>query len=310
MSKKSRRSSKRESQGVAPRHEWWKLWGRAADGSHARPLDKWLFGLALAGIALTSYLTFAAWFGEEPAFCRAGSQCDLVQHSRWSTLLRVPIAFWGLLTYALLARLVWRLRSRPSSWRAALFVAVIGAAVSWYLTAVSVLEIEAVCAYCLASFAIANALLILLLFRRPAHMPEHAWTNALPYPVGSAALIVIVLTLHFSGLFDPAAGPEKPHLMALAIHLRDSGARFYGTYWCPVCQKQKALFEASAKRLPYVECTPKGRGGTLNFACVANNVTEYPTWIIHGFRRTGVVAVDELARLSGFKEPPDAARKQ
>ena len=309
MSKKSRRYSKRESQDVAPRRGW-KPWGRAVSGPPTRPLDKWLFGLALAGIVLTSYLTFAAWFGEKPAFCGAGSQCDLVQHSRWSTLLRVPIALWGLLTYALLARLMWRLRSRPSAWRAALFVAVIGAAVSWYLTAVSVFAIEALCAYCLASFAIANALLILLLLRRPAHMPEHAWLNALPYPVGSAALIVIVLTLHFSGLFDPAAGPEKPYLMALATHLRNSGARFYGTYWCPVCRQQKALFEASANRLPYIECTPQGRRAPLNFACVANNVSEYPTWIIGGFRRTGVVSVDELARLSGFKGSPDAAPRQ
>ena len=88
-----------------------------ARGSHA--LDNWLFGLALAGIALTLYLTFSAWFGEHPAFCGAGSQCDLVQQSRWSHLLGVPIAFWGCLTYALLAYLTWRLRTRPSSWQAA-----------------------------------------------------------------------------------------------------------------------------------------------------------------------------------------------
>ena len=81
------------------------------------PLDNWLFGLALAGVALTLYLTFSAWFGEQPAFCGADSQCGLVQQSRWSSLLGVPIALWGLLTYALLARLTWRLRTRPSTWR-------------------------------------------------------------------------------------------------------------------------------------------------------------------------------------------------
>ena len=76
-------------------------------------------------------------------------------------------------------------------------------------------------------------------------------------------------------------------MRALAIHLRDSGARFYGTYWCPACQKQKALFEASAERLPYVECTPNGRSAPPNLACVANDVKEYPTWIIGGRRHTG-----------------------
>jgi thiol-disulfide isomerase/thioredoxin len=190
-----------------------------------------------------------------------------------------------------------------------LTIAVIGAAVSWYLTAVSLFVIEALCAYCLASFVIVNALLVVLLVRRPTHMKEHAWANSLPIPLASAAAIVLALFLHFSGLFDPAAGPESPRLKALAVHLRDSGARFFGAYWCPACKEQKALFEASAERLPYVECTPDGRRGPVNIACMANDVKNYPTWIIGGARHTGVVPVDELARLSGFRWSPDAVRR-
>jgi uncharacterized membrane protein len=310
MSRKHRRSGKRESrdkvQEAGHRAEARASEGRSglARGRGPQPLDNWLLGLALAGIALTSYLTFVAWFGDHPAYCGADSECGLVQQSRWSTLLGLPTAFWGLLTYALLGRLLWRLRARPSAWRLALTVATVGAGVSWYLTAVSVFVIEATCFYCLTSFGIANALLVLLLVRRPAHMPEHAWTQSLPVPVGSAAVIVFALFLHFSGLFDPAAGPEKPYLKALAIHLRDSGAHFYGAYWCPVCQKQKALFGASARRLPYVECTPNGRNGVRNFSCVANDVKDYPTWIIGGHRYTGVVAPEDLARLSGFAQSP------
>jgi len=273
-----------------------------AHGRAPQPLDNWLLGLALAGIALTSYLSLVAWFGAHPAFCGADSDCDLVQQSRWSTLLGVPIAFWGLLTYALLARLLWRLRSRPGSWRLALTVASVGAAVSWYLTGVSVFVIEATCAYCLASFGIVNSLLVLLLVRRPTHVPENDWARSLPVPAGAAAVIVLGLFLHFSGLFDPAAGPEKPYLKALAVHLRDSGARFYGAYWCPTCQKQKALFGASVARLPYVECTPDGRNGVHNFDCVANDIKDYPTWIIGGRRHTGLISVEQLAAMSGFKQ--------
>ncbi len=316
MSRKQRRSGKRGSgdktSGAGHRAE-----ARVAEsrsgvtrGRGPHPLDNWLLGLILAGIALTSYLTFVAWFGEHPAYCGADSECGLVQQSRWSTLLGVPVAFWGLLTYALLARLVWRLRTRPGSWRLALTVASVGAAVSWYLTAVSVFVIEATCAYCLTSFGIMNALLVLLLVRRPAHMPEHAWAKSLPVPVGSAVVIVFALFLHFSGLFDPAAGPEKPYLKALAVHLHDSGARFYGAYWCPACKQQKALFEASAERLPYVECTPNGRNGAHNFACVANDIKDFPTWIIDGRRHTGVVPVVELAALSRFEWSADGARKK
>lgn len=279
----------------------------AAKARGLHPLDNWLLGFAIAGIGLTSYLTFVAWFGESPAFCGAGSECDLVQQSRWSTFLGTPMAFWGLLTYAVLARFLWRLRARPSAWQMALLVASVGAAVSWYLTTISVFAIEATCAYCLASFGIMNTLLVLLLARRPAHMPEHTWSKALPVPVGSAVIVVFALFLHFSGLFDPAAGPEKPYLKALAVHLEDSGARFYGAYWCPACQRQKELFEASARRLPYVECTPNGRNGPRNFACVANDIQDFPTWIIEGRRYPGVIPVNELARLSRFKGSADGA---
>ena len=263
-------------------------------------LDNWILGLAGLGVLLTGYLTLVAWLGEHPAYCGADSECDLVQSSRWSTLFGMPMSLWGLLTYALLAGLAWRLRSRPSAWRATLLVAGIGAGVSWFLTLVSVLQIEATCGYCLASFVLMNVLLVLVLLRRPSRMPEHAWRKALPLPAGAAVAVVLGLQLHFSGVFDPAAGPEDPHLEALATHLRDSGARFYGAYWCPACQEQKEIFTASVERLPYIECTPQGRGGPRAVDCLTQNIEQYPTWIIDGQRHTGVVSVERLGRLSNF----------
>ena len=278
---------------------------RAAAGSGVpkqaiHPLDNWLLGLAGLGVLLTGYLTLIAWLGEHPAYCGSDSECDLVQSSRWSTLFGMPMSLWGLLTYALLAGLAWRLRSRPSAWRATLLVAGIGAGVSWFLTLVSVLQIEATCGYCLASFVLMNVLLLLVLLRRPSRIPEHAWRKALPLPIGTAVAVVLGLQLHFSGVFDPADGPEDPHLQALATHLHDSGARFYGAYWCPACQEQKEIFTASVERLPYIECTPQGRGGPRAVDCLTQNIEQYPTWIIDGQRHTGVVSVERLGRLSNF----------
>ena len=274
---------------------------RATPARRAHRLDSWLVGLAGLGIALTAYLTAIAWFGQQPAFCNADSDCDIVQSSRWSTLFGVPMPVWGLATYAILARLVWRLRSRPSTWRLALFFACIGAGVSWFLTVVSVVEIEVTCAYCLASLTIMNALLVLVLLRRPAQMPEHTWSRALPAPIGIALAGVLALHLHFSGVFDPAAGPEDPYISALATHLRESGAKFYGAYWCPRCQDQKDLFGASVDRLPYVECTPQGRNGLRAVACLTNDIGSYPTWTIGEQRLTGSISTDRLARVSGFQ---------
>ena len=69
------------------------------------PLDMALLGLAGVGIVLTAYLTYGAWFGVHPAFCSEGSGCDLVQNSRWATFFGLPMAFWGLLTYIVMAKL-------------------------------------------------------------------------------------------------------------------------------------------------------------------------------------------------------------
>ncbi len=266
-----------------------------------RSLDNWLLGLAGLGVLLTGYLTLVAWFGEHPAYCGAESECDIVQSSRWSTLFGLPMALWGLLTYAILAGLAWRLRSRPSAWGALLLFACIGTGVSWFLTLVSVFEIGATCEYCLASFALMNLLLVLVILRRPSQTPGNEWRKILPLPVGAAIVLALGLHLHFSGLFDAAAGPEDPYLKALATHLQDSGTRFYGAHWCRACQEQKALFAASAKRLPYVECAPSGPNGPLTAACTIQDIRRYPTWIVDGRRLTGVVDVERLARASKFK---------
>jgi uncharacterized membrane protein len=254
-----------------------------------------LLGLAGIGVVLTSYLTYVAWFEAHPAFCSEGSGCDLVQASRWATFLGMPMAFWGLLTYVALGYLIWCAKRKPNRWTAVVFVSVVGFAISAYLTTVSILEIEATCPYCLASFAIMTTLMILALVRQP---PD--WTTSLGEALVIAVLLVGGLHLHYSGVFDAAAGPEDPQLQSLAIHLADKGVKFYGAYWCPRCQQQKAVFEASAKRLPYVECSSGGRGSALTKACAAEKVKSYPTWIIGERRLTGLQTPRSLAAATGF----------
>ncbi len=52
---------------------------------------------------------------------------------------------------------------------------------------------------------------------------------------------------------------------------------FYGAFWCPHCQAQKARFGKSAKYLPYVECsTPDGQGQLA--VCKNIGINTYPTW--------------------------------
>ena len=101
--------------------------------------------------------------------------------------------------------------------------------------------------------------------------------------------------------------PEDPMVRALAEHLADEGAEFYGASWCPHCQEQKRLFGASADRLPYVECSPGGQGTPQASACAAAGVRQYPTWFIGGRRFEEVLTLPRLAELTGFQPPASSA---
>lgn len=90
--------------------------------------------------------------------------------------------------------------------------------------------------------------------------------------------------------------PGKPgQLDGFAQCITDSGAKFYGAFWCPHCQNQKALFGRSAKLLPYIECsTPDGREQLP--VCRDANVTGYPLWEFkNGERVPGEVPLEVLA---------------
>jgi thiol-disulfide isomerase/thioredoxin len=77
--------------------------------------------------------------------------------------------------------------------------------------------------------------------------------------------------------------------------IAESKAVFYGAFWCPHCQSQKALFGKSAKNLPYVECsTPDGQGQTAE--CKAAGIQSYPTWrFADGTEKNGELSLATLA---------------
>ncbi|MSU60452.1 MAG: hypothetical protein EXS52_00865 [Candidatus Staskawiczbacteria bacterium] len=69
--------------------------------------------------------------------------------------------------------------------------------------------------------------------------------------------------------------PAQPD--AFAKCLKESGAVFYGAFWCSHCQEQKALFGDSAQYLPYVECSTADGKAQLQ-ACADQKIQVYPTW--------------------------------
>lgn len=81
--------------------------------------------------------------------------------------------------------------------------------------------------------------------------------------------------------------------------LEAKGAKFYGAFWCPHCQAQKALFGKSKSLLPYVECsTPDQKDQTQ--ICKDNKIEGYPTWIFaDGSRNSSKMTLEQLAEKTG-----------
>jgi uncharacterized membrane protein len=257
-----------------------------------------LIALAAVGLAITSYLTGVAWLDEAPAFCSTGSSCDVIQNSRWSTVLGLPLALWGFGLYAVIAFLAFRPASAIKRWKQIWSVSLLGVVLSVYLTLVGFISLDAICAWCLASLIVISAIFIANAVYRPTIAPEMPWWNW-NLNSGIAALVaVVVIHLYYNS--DILQAPQDPQMVTLVAHLQSTGAKFYGASWCTSCQRQKKIFGALAKDLPYVECSPFGRSGAPATECTIKGIDNFPTWIIKNKPTVGVLEPEELARLSGF----------
>ncbi|HCU89496.1 MAG TPA: Vitamin K epoxide reductase [Gammaproteobacteria bacterium] len=271
---------------------------KPAKRSERAPPSILLAILSLLGLVLTTSLLVVSITKSALPYCASGSGCEIVQSSRWSTLLGLPITAWGWATYAILTSAALFAARRVTRWRIIVFFGTIAFGVSVYLNAVSIWILGTVCMYCIASLALVTAI-YLLTWRADGLFGLSSWR----FGSSAAALVIVaLLALHYSGAFDPTAGPEDPYLKALAEYLVEIDAKFYGAYWCPHCQQQKMAFGASAHRLPYTECSPNGQRGAPATACLIAEIKNYPTWVIEGRRLDRTLTVEELARYAGFRK--------
>ena len=272
----------------------------AASKGFVRATPNWpLLALSLLGCALAGYLSWTTLAGGSVQGCSAGSGCDVVLSSRWATLLGLPTAFWGLLTYLALAAIAFNARA-DQQWRLGWTVAFFGVLYSVYLTTVSLTILHAACPYCLTSLTLMTVIFALVTLQRPEPLPGFSWQGWLRVRTPVAVAIIAFLHLNYIGVVGKPPAAEDPVLRQLATHLAQTGAKMYGAEWCPHCQDQKALFGAAAKRLPYIECSIGAQGTGQTTVCRNAGIMTYPTWEIGGQRYQEVMSTLRLAELSGF----------
>ena len=130
-------------------------------------------GLALvsaAGIALAAYLTYVHY---KPAalICSIGGGCETVQHSKYATIVGIPVAILGLAFW--IAALVLVLWDSELARTLVLALALIGVAFSIYLVVLQLVVIDATCTWCMLNDLVLAPLFLLLALAR-------LWTTETP----------------------------------------------------------------------------------------------------------------------------------
>ena len=285
----------------------------------SRPL---MAALATIGAVVTGYLTIVK-FSQSSTACPT-SGCDIVLSSPYATIFGLPLALYGFLAYAsmivfAIAPLLINaennkdLRTKLDTWTGLfLFIGATAMAIfSGYLMYLVAFEIKAVCIYCIGSAVLSLSLFILSIVGRD-------WQDIgqLFFTGFIVAMVVLVGTMGvYAGVKNPEivdrATPGEAGLsitttsgaaeLALANHLKQTGATMYGAFWCSHCYDQKQLFGKEAfSQINYVECDPKGKKPQPE-VCAAAKVEGYPTWKVNGKSVSGTQSLEELAEMSGYQ---------
>jgi thiol-disulfide isomerase/thioredoxin len=116
-------------------------------------------------------------------------------------------------------------------------------------------------------------------------------------------IIILILGVIITVASKSAGQDASGKYDVFATCLKNSGATFYGAFWCPHCQAEKSLFGSSEKLLPYVECsTPDG--SKQNQVCIDKKILGYPTWeFADGSRINGEATLETLSQKTSCPLP-------
>jgi uncharacterized membrane protein len=124
--------------------------------------------LVLAGIGIAGYLTYVHYAGLQP-ICGISHGCETVQSSSYASLLGIPVALLGLISYLLIFVSLRLTGERPLL--AGYTLTVIAFAFSMYLTYREIFTIHAICTWCVSSAIVFTLLVIVGTLRILRNVP-------------------------------------------------------------------------------------------------------------------------------------------
>lgn len=189
-----------------------------------------VLGLCVVGIALSSWLI---WIHEAlqanpdaGSACNLGDyfNCDVVNASRFASVLGVPVAYGAFSLYAVLGALALRELSGSDIRRVVVYCRVLGTLAvlySLYLAALSLTVLHALCVFCVGLYVVNVGLALLGWIRPPARLSVldtlrfdasflAATRRAWPMWAGFLALLLGAATLRHVGRAERARSASEP----------------------------------------------------------------------------------------------------
>ena len=116
-------------------------------------------------------------------------------------------------------------------------------------------------------------------------------------------LLFVLIVVLFIGAFAGGRYYKSHKYDSFAKCLASKQAKMYGLFWCPHCADQEAMFEASFKYVPYVECGVPGSRDEAPL-CKEAGIKHFPTWQFEdGERREGTQSLQSLGLKTGCSLP-------
>jgi len=262
--------------------------------------------LSALGIIVSLYLTYIHFTESQAAFCAAGSECDTVRQSAFSTVMGIPVAAIGVAGYSVILIASLLGMKKHTKWLILYILALSGFIFSAYLTYVELFVIKAICMYCIFSAVLMTVIFISILPAKSGYHPRLSVSYILVLSLAVAATVILGAALVQAEKFGssgepPSAGQSQanPFQTGLAMYMGQHGAVMYGSYKCPHCNQQKKLFGDAFKYIKYVECNPTGENANPSL-CLAKGIVNYPTWEIDGRFYEGAMPLEDLSNISGY----------
>jgi uncharacterized membrane protein len=129
--------------------------------------------LAVVGIFVAGYLTWSHFSGV-PVYCGGSNSCELVNNSRFAFIGRIPVSLIGLTGYLVILVLSLIPHRDDRQWPALLIFggALIGVMLQWYLFAIEVFVLRAICYWCVTSQTLITLIFLLSFPRRTSEVEE------------------------------------------------------------------------------------------------------------------------------------------